>query len=333
MSDDDSIDALDALRLVDPLAGDGDGPPAKGSTRYRSILERAMNATDTDDVTPTTTAPAAAAGRPTPDPAHGPADGNALAPRGRHGRRRRITALSVAAAALAIAGVVTVLRPDGGVSAAAAITRAAEATADVTSLRGTLTEVDPAHEGTTTVEVAGDDMRFETRGTYADGHVEGSTTVIIDDEVTEVDLDGEVEYSTIDEPGERPAPFGASSTAVVTAALDHGEPVDLGTEEVRGAEATHYRIEPDDAVRRSLAEVAPTELGWFGLEYVDHVTAIDIWVADDLIRRIEVVQDLPADITNVPGEHATTIDFYDFNADIEIEPLAVDPSAPVVGEG
>jgi hypothetical protein len=333
MSDDNDLHApgaLDALGLIDPLAGDGEGPPAKGSTRYVSILERAMNPTDTDDATPTTGAVPSSPDW-TSGPAYRPADGSPPERPVRHGRRHRLTAVSVAAAALAVAGIVTGLRPDGGVSPAAALTRAAAATAEVTSLRGTLTEVDPAGERTSVLEVAGDDMRFETRGTYTDGHVEGSTTVVIGDELTQVALDGSVEHSTIDEDDERLEPFHTSSAAVVTAVVEPGEPADLGTEPVDGTEATHYRVEPDDAVRRSLAALDPGVLGWFQIDDVEQLTSIDIWVADGLIRRVELVAFATGESTNLPGERTATIDFHDFNADIEIEPLAVDPSAPVVG--
>lgn len=344
MSDDrfDAIDALDALRRVDPLAGNGEEPPDKGSARYDSILERAMATTDTDDVTTTTATPtshpasasrptSAAAPMPTARPTRRqPADTGARVPP----RRRRVAAAALAvASAILVAGAVTVLRPDSGLSPAAALGRAAEATADVTSLRGTLTEVNPGSQNTTTLEVAGDDMRIETRGTYSDGHVEGSTTVIIGDESTQVALDGSVEYSTIDGDDERLEPFHTASTAVVSAVVDHGEPADLGTETIDRIDATHYRVVPDDAIRRSLADLDPGVLGWFQLGDVDELRSIDIWVADDLIRRVEVASVYSAETTNVPGEHTTRIDLYDFDADIEIEPLAVDPSAPVVGEG
>lgn len=332
MSDDDGLDALDRLRLLDPLAVNGEQPPVKGSTRYQSILERAMHPTRTDAEAPTPTVPAPTPPGPTTDPGHRPLDGTPPARRGRHGRRRRRATLSVVAAAFAITVGATVLRPDSGVSPAAALARAADATADVTSLRGTLTEVDPASESTGSFEVARDDLRFERRGTYADGHLEGSTTVMIGDEVTQVALDGSVERSTIDEDDERLEPFHTSSAAVVAAVVEHGEPADLGTEPIDGTDATHYRIEPDDAVRRSLAALDAGVLGWFQLDDVEQLTSLDIWVADDLIRRVQVVSFSTSETTNTPGERTVTMAFHDFNADIEIEPLAVDPSAPVVGE-
>jgi hypothetical protein len=91
-------------------------------------------------------------------------------------------------------------------------------------------------------------------------------------------------------------------------------------------------VEPDDAVRRSLAALNRGALAWFRLADVDQVTRVDIWVAEGLIRRVEVVSFATAQTTNVPGERTAAIEFHDLNADIEIEPLNVDPSAPVVGE-
>lgn len=110
---------------------------------------------------------------------------------------------------------------------------------------------------------------------------------------------------------------------MVTAALSGGHVADLGPAEVDGIEADQYRIEADDATREALAELAPTELAWFELEHPQQVTSIEIWVADDLIRRIEVT----VDHSDSPTERqvaTTTVDYFDFHADIEITPLTSD---------
>lgn len=312
MTDDEMLTALaglDPVRLHDAVA---DGPPAPGSTRYDSILERAMEATDVDDTPAATTGPTI--------PLAGRRRGRRAPRRPQRRPSRTVTrALATGAAAVLTAGVV-LLRPDGGgTSPAAALTRAAATTAEVTSLRGTLTRVDAYSDTTSTIEVDGDDMRIEVRGTYRDGHVEGSTTVVVGDQITQVALDGSVERSAIGDEDERPHPFGASSAAVVTAALSGGDVRDLGAETVRGVEATHYRIVPDAETREALAALSPGELAWFELEYPDRVTGIDVWVADDLIRRIEVTADLSDDPADDEVD-TTTVDYYDFDADITITP-------------
>lgn len=300
---------LAAIAAIDPL--DTGNPPAKGSARYDSILERAMHPTveqtrsqpnDGDD----TDRPAA--------PARPPAGGRRPSP------RSRAAILALAAAVVAIlAASVALLVPGDEVSPAAALTSAAATTREVTSLRADLTSEDPYGSHSSHIEVAGDDLRIETRGTYADGHVEGSTTTYSGNQAWKQILGGEVETYTIDE-DERPAPFAGSSAAVVTAALRAGDVADLGQEQVGDVEATHYRIQADVAARRALGELSPGQLGWFELEHPAAVRTIDIWVADDLIRRIRVVQqtDGGADAPDA----VTTTDFYDFNADIRIEPPA-----------
>lgn len=299
---------LAAIAAIDPL--DTGNPPAKGSARYDSILERAMQPTldqarhrpdQADD-----------AERPAP-PARPPARGWRPSP------RTRAAVLTLAAAVVAILAASVTLLPGEEVSPAAALTSAAATTREVTSLRADLTWEDPYGSHSSHIEVAGDDLRIETRGTYADGHVEGSTTTYSGNQAWEQILGGDVQTYVIDD-DERPAPFAASSAAVVTAALRSGDVADLGQEQVGDVEATHYRVEADDAARRALGELSPGQLGWFELEYPAGVRTIDIWVADDLIRRIRVVQqtDSSADAPDV----VTTTDFYDFNADIRIEPPA-----------
>lgn len=299
---------LAAIAAIDPL--DTGNLPAKGSARYDSILERAMqpdleqtrSPNDVDD----TDRPAT--------PALPPARGRRPSP------RARVAVLALAAAIMAIlVASVGLMLPGDELSPAAALTRAAATTREVTSLRADLTSEAPYGSHSSHIEVAGDDLRIETRGTDPDGHVEGSTTTYSGNRAWKQVLGGDVETYILDE-DERPAPFAASSAAVVTAALRAGEVVDLGQEQVGDVEATHYRIEADDAARRALGELSPGQLGWFELEYAPGVRTIDIWVADDLIRRIGVVQQLDSS-TDAP-EVVTTTNFYDFNADIRIEPPA-----------
>lgn len=57
-------------------------------------------------------------------------------------------------------------------------------------------------------------------------------------------------------------------------------------------------------------------LAWFELEYPESVTQIDVWVTENLIRRIRVAAREAGSVTS------STTDFFDFGADIHIEPPA-----------
>jgi outer membrane lipoprotein-sorting protein len=304
VNDDELLGALRGLDPVSAGAARAGAPPGPGSDRYHQILERAMHPTDLTL---------------TNDNAVGPAD-SAPAPPPVRRRYRRVAALAAAAVTVgAVATGVGLLGPDGAPSPAAALSRAADATAEVASLRATLTQTGDGNEHRSEIAVSGADMRIESYGTYADGHVEGSTTVVIDDQITQVALDGSVETSTIGDDSERLRPFAASSAAVVDTVLAGGDVTDLGAESVDGVDARHYRIDLDSATRQALAELDPIELAWFELEYPDEVTNLDVWVAEDLIRRIDITSEISA---NGPPETVTTrVDYFDLNSDVTISPL------------
>lgn len=308
MSDDDTIDR--ELAELDPAHADP--PPIRGSNRYESILERAMTTSPTLPDASNESSPVPS--RPT-----------AFAPR-RHldGRRRRPTrsrrlALAGAAVAASLSVVVAVVAmgSDDRPSAAATVETAAIHTGDVTRLRGRLTATtgdEPA--STSTAEVDGSDYRIET-----DGDDGPAVFTLVGDTVWET-VAGETTSQPYDPINARPTAFGASSEAVVRAALEGSEVEDLGSEQVRGVEAAHYRVQMTAATRAALADLSPSVLGWFELEYPEYVSTVEVWVADELIHRIEVVS---TQVSEVDGQRAeivstTTTDFYDFGADITIEP-------------
>ena len=97
------------------------------------------------------------------------------------------------------------------------------------------------------------------------------------------------------------------------AALTGSDVTDLGTETVRGHDAQHYRIKLTSRSTPALQALDPSALSRFELEYPDGVVGLDVWVADDLIHRIAVRSDWES------GE-GSTIEFYDFGADITIRP-------------
>lgn len=320
---DDRIPDGQVLAPLDPVRGDP--APARGSFRYLRILETTMvdrhpTATHPD---PTTPAP-----RAQPAPRGSGHPGSGAATRGRGGprpvialtaapprvdrrsrpSRRRVAqrpmvlvAVGVAASVLAVMAVVAVGSADRH-SAAATVTAAAENISDVTSLRASLTRrVGEEPASTSTAEVDGTNIEIRSEGD------EGPMVMTIVGDTVYETLDGETTAQPYDPQAQgRLDPFGASSAAVVTAALEGSQVDELGSEPVRTVESTHYRVSLDDAARQALGSLPPSTLAWFDLEYPDTAETIDVWVADELIRRIRITT------TEVP-ETATT-EFYDFNA-------------------
>lgn len=293
----DDLDPL--LASIARLDSSADAPPERGSSRYESILEHAM----------TTTHPTTHDEREAPQNADGPRPDLA-----RSRRWRRVAGVAVAAAAVAI-GAIVVLEPGQEptkASASEVIRSAAATTGEVRSLRSAGT-YDGGGEPPThmTSEIDGADYQTTFRRTLEDGTVHESTTTLIgttrwDDE------DGET-TSYESPPEQNNAPFPEASQAVIEAALKGSKVTDLGTEEVRGQEATRYRITLTPASIAALSALSPRELARFELEYPQGVVALEVWVADDLIRRI----DLRSDWETGAG---TSIEFYDFGADIDIQP-------------
>jgi hypothetical protein len=271
------------LASLDPSRREA--PPAPGSARYASILERAMSGTDTDTATPA----------PLTD-----------RPRPRH-RRRPYLGAAVAAALVAVVAAVALLgRAGDDPDPISVVASAADSTAEVTSLRATLARETEHSLTSGTFEVTGDRVRIQLSGTYDDGHVEGNTTIIIGRDTWEERLDGGTETYTLDTPIE---PFGSSSQAVVAAALSAEDVTVVGHETLRGVPTTHYRITLDEAARSALAGLGEEALGWFGLDSPEGIRTVDVWVGGDLIRRMQVQGE---------GDTSTT-DYYDFGADIVIE--------------
>jgi hypothetical protein len=197
-------------------------------------------------------------------------------------------------------------------SAKAAVTAAATATGDVGSLRSEAT-YDSGDEPPTHLsgEIDGTDYTSTFRRTGPDGK-ESVTTVTVIGSTRWEEHDGKVTKSD-SPPEENNAPFPQASEAVVKAALTGSDVTDLGTETVRGHDAQHYRIKLTSRSTAALQALDPSALSRFELEYPDGVVGLDVWVADDLIHRIAVRSDWES------GE-GSTIEFYDFGADITIRP-------------
>lgn len=287
---DESI--IEQLARLDPTGHDA--PPAVGSPRYINIKENAMRTTTT---------------RPDTDDSTIAAPGVRTATTTR--RFRRIVLGAAAATAVLFAGAILIADPGGSQPVEALVVDAADNLARYDSLRATLVRenVDGSRsEGT--AEFDGDDIHTELVETDANGNiVYTQRSTVIGDTVWN-DNNGEISEEKRG-PNDRLTPFPEASQAVIKAALTGAEVTEVGTESVRGQQSKRYQITQTDESISALDELTPFELAWFELESPYAVTQIDVWIANDIIQQITVVD---------PTFRTTTTTFYDLGADIEITP-------------
>lgn len=283
-NDDELVDLIGPL---DPTRNER--PPAPGSDRYRSILEFAMH-TDLDS--PTTDTACTSALRP---------------PAQRHRRPTWRIVAGTAAATIIAAGAFVIVQSKDAPTAQAAVTSAAEAMDEITSLEGELTTSVPrVSEATTRIRVAGDDLEITGEARYADGHTEASTFTVVDGTGYET-----IEDQTSSTPvgsGDGLAPFGPSSAAVISAALEGSDVTERGEDSLNGVATTRYDIQLTDTSIAALSALTPNELAWFELEYPDAVETLSVWIADDLVHQIEIAQ----------RDRITRTTFHNFGGEITI---------------
>lgn len=296
---------------MDPTRADT--PPEPGSIRYDSILERSMTTNDSLTEQPDN----ASVGAGVPLHAAHPEAKDIKSSEIAVGRRSRTgRALVTLAAAVVIVIALVVVGPFGSsteASASEVVTIAARTTGDETAFRGALVIDEGGEVRRSTAEVDGLDIRVTA---------EGSTTpafVVIDGVMWSFDENGSATSEPV-EPGGGLEAFGPSSEAVVLAALQSSSIEELGDQEIRGQVAAHYRISLDDTAKAALGALSPGQLAWFDLENPQQASTLEVWVSDDLVRRIEV-QSTYGDSGNDTTRTAST-EFYDFGADITIEPPA-----------
>jgi hypothetical protein len=290
---------LELLGQLDPARSEE--PPAPGSSRYTAIKEQAMSTNLSTNITPVEESAPGTDPIPAAPPSSPP-----------HRRWRYVAA--AAAAVVVVAGTV-VLRPGNERSAEATIAAAADELAQVTSLRSDMRFDNVAFgEGETTIAVSGHD--HESRSEIStDGGTESPRFVVVDNIEYYTDSTGRTTAEPFNGYDDEDGSFGESSAAVVTAVLEDADVDEVGSEEVRGAEATHYRLQLADAGESALAALSDKQQDWFGLIIGDGGlngnATVDIWVADGLVRRFEI---------SSPDYGSQSVEFYDFNADITITP-------------
>lgn len=276
-----------ALSVADPTRSDL--PPAKGSRRYSSILEAAMRS----------------------EPAKAGLDARDRKRTTQTWWSTRRLALTAAAVVVVLAALTWgILRPGHEPSAVAAVQAAAAKTGGSQTLRANLTIERP--DGSSSItrgEMNGPDVRIATEHRSTDGQVTSEAIIVVGDTMWETTTAGETTKSAV-APDDRLVAFGEACEAVLNAALRAEQVTDAGADTVRGTEAKHYSIAVDSAARSALEGLSPGELAWFELEYPNEVATIDVWVANGLVHRI-----------TVRGEMGTsTTDFYDFGANLTIQP-------------
>ncbi|GAA2600300.1 hypothetical protein GCM10010435_94620 [Winogradskya consettensis] len=281
---------LDFLRSLDPTLHDE--PPAPGSARYEAIRPSLS------------TAPAP--WRPVDSGPWEPARRPALLRRQRFrsGGSRRWMTWAAAGTGVAASVVATMVVLGGNTtSASAAVLTAADKTETVVTLRGT-TQDDVKTGGSTrsTIEANGPDMKIITQDDM--GTI---TTTIVGNIGYESNSDGDKSKQEM-QPEQRLAPFADSAADVVRAALNDADVTDKGTDEVRGAEATHYHVQLTAKSRAALAALPPVETAWFEVEHAEDILSLDVWTSGNLIRRIAVDQ----------TDRRTLTEFYDFGQPVTI---------------
>jgi len=110
---------------------------------------------------------------------------------------------------------------------------------------------------------------------------------------------------------------------------------DLGREQVRGVETTHFRLNVDiDAMTAAADDAAKAQLDGLGASPGGGVMPVDFWIGDDgLVRRFSFTTNGPIGDTagTNPGLESMTVvwELYDYGADVAI----VAPPADQVSDG
>jgi hypothetical protein len=238
-----------------------------------------------------------------PPPA-GSARYDAIRDRARPARTRRWMPWAAAGTGVAASILATVVVLGGdSTSASAAVRAAAERTEKVVSLRGTTqSQIKSGGATSATVEANGADLTIVSRDDL--GTI---TTTFLGRYVYEKNSDG-TSRKSVASPEHRLAPFADATGNVVEAALTGGDVTDEGTEQVRGADTTHYHVTLTAQSRTALAALPAVQTAWFDVEHAEDITSLDIWTAGDLIRRITVDQ----------SDRRSTTEYYDFGRPVTI---------------
>jgi hypothetical protein len=264
-----------------------EAPPSAGSDRYNSILTRACP---------------------------------------NRGRWRR--AAGIAAASIAVIGGFRFLQSNHDHTAQAAIIEAAEGMAEVDSYEGWTSQIDPPQREIVRMQVSGDDAEVVGENPLPDGSFQVDVFTFVDGVLYETIGDGET--TSTPRPDLHIPDYAEASSAVLLAIIDDVTISDHGPEEINGVTNERYTLTLDAASRAAL-EALPLEItALFGLDLsLDSATTtleITVWIADDLIHRIDVTHDYHE--PGLPGHPETSrftqrTEYFNFNGTITITPPPV----------
>ena len=308
---DEASELQPELSALDPVLGDL--PPAVGSSRYESILERAMSTMQSPYEENST-----------------PAQSRSVWP---------VRVLVAAAAVVVLAVGIIVVGPFGKTKPASAIEQiaaAAKKIGDVTTLRVHGVYTDNHSDGSHSLltidsEINGNDYHdIDKAPATAHRPASTSATTVIGARKWTTE-GGHTTEAPAGPASQRNAPFPIASRAIVTAALTGSVVEDLGTEEVRGAKATHFKITLAAASRQALSALPANQLSAFELEYPQNAKSFEVWVTDGLIHKISIFNSygvaangqVPANGSGSADETTSSlsvVEFYDLGSEITIKP-------------
>ncbi len=269
-------DLLDVLGRSDPARDDP--PPEKGSARYAAII----------------------------DAATGHRHGEQSRARAPERRSRRMLRAAAAALVAAVAMSVVVSDKDATHDVSGVILAAAHRTGELSD-----TQVELWIEGDdrSRIRVIGESDATDSGATGPTTPADsppGGVVTIPEGDAYSIDIDGKTSIERA--PGELTS-FNVASEAVLSAVLAAADGERVGSGVLGGSRAEHYRVELGPQAREALWALTDAERAWFEIHDPDDLEAIDVWVAEGLIREVRLTS----------GSGSVTARYYRLDAEITID--------------
>lgn len=255
--------------------------------------------------------------------------------------RNLIALATVAIAGLAACGggdgdnLTTTDQGDDGKSSVDADSGPGQSLRRIETAKETTSEVDSIEFGATfAIDIGGETASFTMEGltNAATGEGRFDMTVdapglsgdplafVSDGEVVWVSADGDLWYEISADELDQGASTNTDPTAFLALLEEVGDVEEVGTEQIDGAETTHYHAETDVKQFADMQGLDVNDLEDLGIDSMP----IDVWIdGDNLIRQIQVHLEMSAD-----GLTASM----DFDVDIAPSSEPVDIAGPPAGE-
>lgn len=125
------------------------------------------------------------------------------------------------------------------------------------------------------------------------------------------------------QPAASGTPTGGVGTQLRLLAGGIGDVAELGTDDVRGAEAVHYRTEVDlPAAIEALGDDERAVVRQLADSHASDLLPMDVWIGDGLVRRLQYVLTLPEGAVAEVGQGATittVIEYSDHGLPVDVE--------------